>query len=78
MMVQFTNPDQIPKYSPDGSKIIFIRGGWMGSNELLSIDSDGRNERQLFKGNVRINHINFSPDGLFIVFSSTIPSGIHL
>ena len=57
-----------PSFSPDGSKIAFVRYPNSGSSTILCVmNSDGTNQMQLISsGNVW--HPRFSPDGKQIVF----------
>ncbi len=57
-----------PALSPDGSQIAFTRiGGNAGG--LYLINSDGSNERQIFKASEQIMAPKWSPDGKWVVFS---------
>ncbi len=58
-----TQPDQFPRFSPDGSQIVFTRD----QNSLVVVDVHGSNEMILRFGPVR--YPVWSPDGTYIAFS---------
>ncbi len=66
-----------PTYSPDGTKIAFVRGG-----ELWVMNSDGTGETQYTTNDTdykyaasAVNHPTFSPDGSTIEFAATGRNG---
>lgn len=56
-----------PALSPDGTRIVFRRGG--GENGIYAINSDGGGERKLFDEREGLSSPKWSPDGQWIVFS---------
>lgn len=56
-----------PALSPDGTQIVFTRGG--GENGIYLINSDGTDERQIFGERELLRSPKWSPDGRWIVFS---------
>lgn len=64
-----------PKFSPDGSKILFTSDAGGGDN-IWVMDKDGSNAKQITKENFRLlNNATWMPDGNYIIarkhFSST-------
>ncbi len=57
-----------PALSPDGSQIAFTRIGGNAGGVYL-INSDGSNERQIFKASEQLMAPKWSPDGKWVVFS---------
>ena len=53
-----------PALSPDGSQVAFTR--WDEPRGLWLINSDGSNERQIFKASEQIMAPKWSPDGKWI------------
>ena len=64
--------DSDPSWSPDGTQITFASSRF-GENEILVMDSDGRNVRRLTRQGGASP--DWSPDGTRIVFAGT---GVHL
>lgn len=58
-----------PRYSPDGSKIVFYSKAYEGDN-IFIMDSDGSNLTSLTESTANDNYPQFSPDGSKIVFTS--------
>ena len=71
--------DSSPRFSPDGSTIVFDRdktycwGGlaanWGGGEVICVVNSDGTNERQITPDGTLAAHPRFTADGKSIVFS---------
>lgn len=64
-----------PRYSPDGSKILFTSDAGGGDN-IWMMDKDGKNAKQITKESFRLlNNAVWSPDGNYIIakkhFTST-------
>ncbi|MCB0062515.1 MAG: PD40 domain-containing protein [Caldilineaceae bacterium] len=56
-----------PALSPDGTQVVFTRGG--GENGIYLINVDGSNEHQIFGERELLRSPKWSPDGRWIVFS---------
>ncbi len=65
-----TEYDNFPLWSPKGNLIIFIRK-YKGDFEVFSIRPDGMNLRRLTYSPGNEGHLAWSPDGEWILFSST-------
>ena len=59
-----------PRFSPDGSKIVFYSYSHAYDDEIYIINSDGSNQINLTNIFGNDNHPQFSPDGSKIVFTS--------
>jgi Tol biopolymer transport system component len=55
-----------PSLSPDGSRVVFTRGG--GENGIYLINSDGSDEHKIFGERELLRSPKWSPDGQWIVF----------
>lgn len=62
--------DNFPIWSPRGDLIVFVRQ-YMGDYEMFSIKPDGTSLRRLTASQGNDGHAAFSPDGEWIVFSSS-------
>ncbi len=63
--------DSQPRYSPDGSKIVFLSDR-SGSENIWVCDADGRNPKTLTKGDRNLYASpEWTPDGQYIVASKT-------
>ncbi len=60
-----------PSWSPDGSRIVFVRGTGSGS-EIYVMNSDGSNLTQLTNNSSRDGYPCWTPDGSKIIFHSDI------
>jgi len=56
-----------PALSPDGTQVVFSRGG--GASGIYLINVDGSNERKIFGERELLRSPKWSPDGQWIVFS---------
>lgn len=56
-----------PSLSPDGSRVVFTRGG--GENGIYLINSDGSDEHKIFGERELLRSPKWSPDGQWIVFA---------
>ena len=59
-----------PRFSPDGTKIVFCSRMYDTNDEIYIINSDGSNYKNLTKTAGNNNFPQFSPDGSKIVFTS--------
>lgn len=70
--------DRFPRFSPDGTKIVFSRfvdGGW----RVFIMNSDGTNIRQLTTSTVLGDFFaTFTPDGKAIIYCSYTNNGIFI
>jgi len=58
-----------PVYSPDGSKICYVRESW--DCQIYIMDSNGENQKQLTSGSAVSKNCSFSPDNKQVVFKRT-------
>jgi Tol biopolymer transport system component len=65
-----TDYDNFPLWSPRGNLIIFVRQ-YQGDYEVFSIRPDGQDLRRLTNSRGNEGHLAWSPDGEWIIFSST-------
>jgi TolB protein len=59
-----------PRWSPDGTKIAFVRGEASGNGEIFAIGADGTGETNLTENPAGDVHPAWSPDGSRIAFVS--------
>ncbi len=67
--------DEDPAYSPDGTRIAFVRQTDGGEFTLWTMRSDGTGAVPLTPPGVSARHPNWSPDGLEIAFDRASPTG---
>lgn len=67
-----TGTDYNPAWSPDGSRIVFIRYEAISESDVFLMDADGSNVRRLTHQGSQFTNIDpqFSPDGAFITYGS--------
>lgn len=75
-VVASTGQDVSPQYSPDGSRICF-RSDRTGQEQLWVTSSDGAQQQQVTKGEVRPSVGRWSPDGRSIVFNDSQTGDIY-
>lgn len=63
--------DLHPRWSPDGSRIVFDSMGTDGSSAIFEINADGTNRVQLTNGEQAFGAA-WSPDGTRLIFNSTV------
>ena len=70
--------DHKPKFSPEGRHIAFIRGIAPGIQELMRLDLETGETIQITHDARRVNGLAWSPDGEYLIYSSTltVPQGI--
>lgn len=69
-----TDLDSRPSFSPDGSRIVFVRSlfvNFQSNYEIYVINADGTNETRLTNHSAFDSDPSFSPDGSEIVFMSS-------
>ncbi|MFF0220651.1 cell wall-binding repeat-containing protein [Streptomyces sp. NPDC004629] len=59
-----------PDYSPDGTKLAFVRPDADGNTQIFTADADGTDVRQLTTGPRRYANPSWSPTGTRIVFDA--------
>jgi Tol biopolymer transport system component len=72
--------DVEPRFSPDGSKIVFVRirkvaGNGFQQEAVVIMNSDGTGVRQLTSDGIAAEHPTWSPDSQWIVFNVAKESG---
>ncbi len=67
-----TGTDYNPAWSPDGSRIVFIRYEAISESDVFVMDADGSDVRRLTDLGSQFTNIDpqFSPDGTFITYGS--------
>ncbi len=77
MLTPATPPNFMSAYSPDGSRLVFMRQEG-GDNEIWSMNADGTNPVRLTDNSQNEGRPVFSPDGTKIVFSRRDPNAADL
>ncbi|MFC6422594.1 alpha/beta hydrolase family protein [Ornithinimicrobium tianjinense] len=65
--------DGSPAYSPDGSRIAFLRAGEDGPPQLHVIPADGGDARRLTEHKLGVGGFAWSPDGTAIAYAARLP-----
>lgn len=66
----YSGDNSFPKWSPDGSKILFVSHTKENSDDIYIMDKDGSNQHPLIATAADETFPDWSPDGSKIVFSS--------
>ena len=68
--------DSMPRWSPDGSHIAFVRSDLSGNN-IWTMNADGSDQQQLtaFASTIAVQGLAWSPDSRKLVFSTGRPLG---
>jgi len=66
----FSGDNSFPKWSPDGSQIIFVSHTKEKSHDIYIMNKDGSNQRPLIATTADESFPDWSPDGTKIVFTS--------
>jgi Tol biopolymer transport system component len=79
-VVRLTNNaaiEEFPRWSPDGTRIVFGRQ-WPGENErICTINADGTGTKALTDGTRHATYPSWSPDGGQIAYMANMGSGDH-
>jgi len=79
-----TNPplswigDEYPSFSPDGSKLAFVRNRALGVSDIYLLDLLTRQTRRLTSDNLKIHGLAWESEGHGVVFSSNRGGGFSL
>ncbi|MBF4995196.1 S9 family peptidase [Arthrobacter gandavensis] len=65
--------DSAPRFSPDGSVIVFLRSAPGGRPQLYAVPAGGGEPVQLTDRHLGVSWFRFSPDSAQLVFSSRVP-----
>lgn len=65
--------DSAPAYSPDGSRLAFLRAGEDGPPQLHVIPADGGDARPLTDQKLGVGAFAWSPDGTRIAYAARVP-----
>jgi len=60
------------RFSPDGRRIVFVRPGSGGGDALVVSDSDGANQKEIFRTHMHAHKPSWSSDGRFVYFHKGI------
>jgi Tol biopolymer transport system component/DNA-binding winged helix-turn-helix (wHTH) protein len=70
--------DYSPAFSPDGTKIAFVRGTDVGSRDVYIVETTGGEPVKLTAGHQQIHGLAWTVNGNAIVFSSNAGGGVSL
>ena len=65
--------DSSPLYSPDGSRLAFLRASEDGPGQLHVIAADGGDARRLTDAKLGVGTFSWSPDGRRIAYAARVP-----
>lgn len=65
--------DSAPRYSPDGSRLAFLRGGEDGPPQLHVLPADGGDARRLTEQPLGVSSFGWSPDGTHLAYAARVP-----
>lgn len=74
-LTSYPGDEYSPSWSPDGSRIVFVRNSDVEEANIYVIDNDGSDLRQLTQGAEVDAEPTWSPDGALIAFERTGDSG---
>ena len=75
-LTNFGTPISYPRYSPDGTKIVFAK--WLATGpEIFVMNAAGNNVKQLTSLNLRASFPSWSPDGSKIAFQADNAAGVN-
>ena len=69
--------EEYPRWSPDGSKIVYVEGSYTYASDLFLMNADGSGKVQLTKNALSARTPIWSPDGAQIVFSNMESDNPH-
>lgn len=67
-----------PEFSPDGTKIAFVRGQDGSNRNIYVMDADGKDPRRLTKEGGQVQGMTWTTDGSSVVYSSSIGGSMSL